>query len=971
MISESAAATALFFSLYPTHFPNRTMEQQPTRPYFSRTMHHRWRKPVTFSIITLVLAVFFSTLNATLTPQQLAESEGLSALVFSTSLLVFLFITESAIKLAMLHPKIRRHTNILGICIILLVFLIRDFSIHYRIPSLPYETPFFSHFYPSIFGTSVSLGELVLNVSILLYFTLYVIRYINVQRFKNKGFNQAMAIVCFSIVTCLAFAVFFTICAFIGNMVLNTEFIIVPDKIAFFNADSYYIIFVIFSSYYCFALLIHKIIRLLSHAARHSFAKSAGFLSVNFLVVAIVSLCCWHTIYGIPTWVILILLGIYLVSGALTYRFARKNFRFFSILVKVIFAAFFISTILYIAVRQKESDQRQRIVAGFVAARAESESAPILDRNFINEASQLAQKYSFGYYSRGELIDQCGKYDYKLSAEEYLSRKFEDGTPIKSRGYIHHVYPISKDEILIMGEPDRASFNYIASLAFFFITFLLFYLFCVTCIHVFARPPRYKQSLYSKLLWISLTALLLVGVVSCVLSLLLYNRHSDNDQKDILHAKAHSAQLSFLRHGGRWEDFYQESDRDSLQKVLEEFEKTYELHIDVYDLAGNLLNSSDSNTLKKSIFIETPVKEHFSKSYAFLYKKDKTEQHIIHFLWQLIVDSNGNPCIYLKTYYVKDRHAWKMELSDIVMSFMHVFGFLIFLAVLATWAIYFLVASSLSTIGKAMQKRRGKNSPLRIHWVESEEIGQLIQEHNLLINEIHQQGELLAKSERETAWRDMALEIAHEIKNPLTPMKLKMQMLQHVWHSGREDFPRKMEETSEQILKQIDALTEVADTFTEFASTQQSVNKDENLYEVLDELRDSLASTPATTYRLHYDGTKYCHAFVDRKLFLQMARYLIKNADHNRNADGRLVVDITFGEDSENSKNWLFTFASNDHGLDDQDPELAFTVKFSAENCAHSLCLPIVKNIVSGFAGDISFTTSQKGTTFFIRIPKL
>ncbi|MCQ2280714.1 MAG: G-protein coupled receptor, partial [Bacteroidales bacterium] len=699
------------------------MEQQPTRPYFSRTMRHRWRKPLTFSIVTLVLAAFFAILSSVLTPQQLAESEGLSALVFSTSLLVFLFITESIIKLAMLHPKIRRHTNILGLCIILLVFLVRYVSLHCHFPALPYETPFFSHFYPSIFGTSVSLGELVLNVSILLYFTLYVIRYINVQRFKNKGFNQAMAIVCFSIVTCLAFAVFFAICAFIGNMVLNTEFIIVPDKIAFFNADSYYIIFVIFSSYYCFALLIHKIIRLLSHAARHSFAKSAGFLSVNFLVVAIVSLCCWHTIYGIPTWVILILLGIYLVSGALTYRFARKNFRFFSILVKVIFAAFFISTILYIAVRQKESDQRQRIVAGFVAARAESESAPILDRNFINEASQLAQKYSFGYYSRGELIDQCGKYDYKLSAEEYLSRKFEDGTPIKSRGYIHHVYPISKDEMLIMGVPDRASFNYIASLAFFFITFLLFYLFCVTCIHVFARPPRYKQSLYSKLLWISLTAMLIVGIASCVLSLLLYHRHSDSDQKDILHAKTQNAQLSFLRHGGRWEDFYDEGAQDSLKKVLEEFEKTYELHIDVYDMAGNWLNGSGSNATRESASIETSVKEHFSESYAFLYKKSKTEEHIIHSLWQVITDSDGKVIVYLKTFFVKDQHAWKMELSDIVMSFMHVFGFIILLAVLAAWAIYLFVASSLSTIGKAMRKRRGKNSPLRIHWVPGAFIG--------------------------------------------------------------------------------------------------------------------------------------------------------------------------------------------------------------------------------------------------------
>lgn len=961
------------------------MALQSTSQLLPHIVHHRWRKPITFSAITLALLIFFIILNAVLTPQQVADSEWLSTLVIVTSLMNFLFITETIIKLALLHPRVRRHTNLLGLCIIVWIFCVRDFSIHFQFPALPYETSFFACFYPSIFGFSVPLGELMINASILLYFTLYAIRYINVQRFNDKGLNRAVAVISFSIVTCLAYVIFFVISAFIANIVLNTDYIITPNKVAFFDAKSYFLVSIIFCFCYCFALLIHKIVRILAHSVQHTLKRVVRFMTINYFLVAVVVLCCWRTIYGIPTWLLLALLALYLLAGVITYHLAKRNFRFTSILVKVIYFTLYITTVLYVTAPQRESEQRQQLISQIITNRSDTQSNryavqrvswlphsdQILNRHFINESSKITQKYSFGYYENGELADQYGKYDYKYSVKEYLANGGAEIKDVKARGYIHHIYRLSKDQILIIGEKDNTIPNFVASLSFFFISFLVYYLFCVTCINIFARPPRSKQSLYSNLLWISLTVLLIVGMVACAVSLLLYAKHTDSDQKDMVHVKTGGFQTTFLRHGVLWEDFYDETKKDSLQTVLEDAARMYILHINVYDLDGNLINCSDSNTLKEAVPLEPSVKAHFNQSYTYLYNKIKTERYIIHSLHKLVVDVNGKPCAYIKTCNVKNRYAWKMELSDIVTSFMCVHALLILLALLASWAIYAVVAGSMATIGKAMSKRKGANSPLRISWVESEEIGQLIREHNRLVEEIHQQADLLAKSERETAWRNMALEIAHEIKNPLTPMKLKMQMLQHAWHSGREDFPRKMDETSAQILKQIDALTEVADTFTEFASTQQSINKDENLREVMDEIRDALTSTPTTIYRLHYDGANYCHASIDRKLFIQMVHYLVKNADHNRNTDGRLTIDLTFGEDTENDKNWLLTFASNDRGLDEQDPELAFTVKFSAENCGHSLCLPIVKNIVSGFAGDINFTTSNKGTTFFIHIPKL
>src|SRR5207253_116703 len=80
-----------------------------------------------------------------------------------------------------------------------------------------------------------------------------------------------------------------------------------------------------------------------------------------------------------------------------------------------------------------------------------------------------------------------------------------------------------------------------------------------------------------------------------------------------------------------------------------------------------------------------------------------------------------------------------------------------------------------------------------IEWKSDDEIGNLVNEYNRMIDELQKSAELLAKSERETAWREMAKQVAHEIKNPLTPMKLSIQHLQRTWKNNDDDRDKKIE----------------------------------------------------------------------------------------------------------------------------------------------------------------------------------
>lgn len=946
--------------------------------------HHRWRKPITFSAITAALLILFIYLNATITPQQLEHSQGLTSLVLLTSLLNFLFITETAIKLAMLHPKVRRHTSILGMVIIVWILLVRAISSRFGFPALLYQTSFFSSPYTSIFGYTTSVGKMTVNVAILLYLTMYAIRYISVHQFNHQGLKRVFVITVFSLITCIAYGLFIIIASFIGNVVIHTDYLIAPNKISLFKANSYFLISNIFCYYFCFALLIHKIVRQLTYAVQRSIGRSVRFLAINFAIVAVVTICFWPTTNGIPMWLILTLLAIYMLLGMATIRYAKKNFRFTSILVKIFFFTFCVSLFLSICTPIRENIQRKQFISHILINSSDSsgsqmrgqestyrpDSKQILNRQYIRENSKITLQYSFGYYRDGKLVDQVGKYDYKLTNREYLQKESVEGEAIQQRGYVHYIYHLDDRRVLVVGEKRHTLYDFIASLSFFFIFFLFCYFFCCFCIRVFSSPA-FKRSLYSDLLWISLAVLMVIVISTCVISLTVFAQQTESEQKESIHVTTSRVQLALMRDDVFLNHISETAKRDSLNLLLQELDRIYNVRIKLYDLSGKMVGSSTPNTYSKNELLPSEVMKHFKQSFTYYYDKEKTESDIMCELYKVVLNDTGEPMAYLSTCNVKNRNMLRKEMSEIVTAFLHDCTLLILLAVFAAWLVYAVVSAYMKKIGKAMSKRRGRRSPLRINWVESEEIGQLICEHNRMVEEIHQQADLLAKSERETAWREMALEIAHEIKNPLTPMKLKMQMLQHAWHSGKEDFPRKMADTSEQILKQIDSLKEVADTFSEFASTQQSVNKDENLCEVMDEIRDSLASTPVTSYNFQYDKTSFYYASFDRKLFVQMVQNLVKNADRNRNADGRLNINITLGEAPTDSRYWLLTFASDDRGLDAKDPELAFTVKFSADNCGHSLCLPIVKNIVSGFAGDISFVTSDKGSTFYIRIPKL
>jgi nitrogen fixation/metabolism regulation signal transduction histidine kinase len=140
---------------------------------------------------------------------------------------------------------------------------------------------------------------------------------------------------------------------------------------------------------------------------------------------------------------------------------------------------------------------------------------------------------------------------------------------------------------------------------------------------------------------------------------------------------------------------------------------------------------------------------------------------------------------------------------------------------------------SFTLIGQKMRDINLQKINQEIQWNRKDEIGELVNEYNKMVHKLDESAEALAKSEREGAWRQMAKQVAHEIKNPLTPMKLSIQYLQKAIDNNSPQVKEMTASVAKTLIEQIDHLSKIASDFSQFANIGNQRNEVFDLHEVL------------------------------------------------------------------------------------------------------------------------------------------
>ena len=401
---------------------------------------------------------------------------------------------------------------------------------------------------------------------------------------------------------------------------------------------------------------------------------------------------------------------------------------------------------------------------------------------------------------------------------------------------------------------------------------------------------------------------------------------------------------------------------------IHELAQIHNLEINIYSLNGKLLKSSKASFSIDSVsppipkFILKLVQSSIDKRYVDIKNIDGVKNRSS---YSQIKDEKFKPLGILNLPYVEDDGFYEKELQNFLIRLGQVYAFMLLIAFALAYFLSSYITKSLKTISDKMRETslNQKNEKIVLE-ANSKEINLLIKSYNGMVDELEQSAQKLAQSEREEAWREMAKQVAHEIKNPLTPMRLTVQSFERKFDANDPDLKQKLKDYSDTLIQQIDTMSAVASAFSNFASMPAQQNETLNVVEVVE-----LALDIFNEEYIVFEADEYeIISKMDRTQLVRIINNLVKNAiqsiPENQKYKSILVTVKRVEIDV------LISVKDNGIGIESENSLRIFEPKFTTKNSGMGLGLGIIKNIIENYKGTITFESeSGKGTIFTVSLP--
>ncbi len=398
-----------------------------------------------------------------------------------------------------------------------------------------------------------------------------------------------------------------------------------------------------------------------------------------------------------------------------------------------------------------------------------------------------------------------------------------------------------------------------------------------------------------------------------------------------------------------------------------EIQDIHNLSLLLFDLDGNLLKSS------KAAFYETPtdtipmrilnqLNSASDKRYVEHFRED-TLRYISSYSY--ITDNYFKPLAILNLPYIEEDDFISKELRFFLHRLAEVYIFMMIISVIIAYYLSKNITKSLLDISEKIQKTRFDKSNKKIDTqAVGSEILPLVTAYNRMIDQLEISAQALAASERESAWREMAKQVAHEIKNPLTPMRLTVQSFERKFDKNDSQIEEKIKEFSSSLIQQIDTMSSIASAFSTYA--KMPAQKDDNLNLVkITKLALDIFNEPY----IHFTAEeKEIYVTLDRTQWIRVITNLVKNAVQATENTPDPQIDIHVYSAAEEA---VITVSDNGKGIPPNLLEKVFEPKFTTKSSGMGLGLAMVKSIVESYNGRITlYSELHKQTVFTIVFPK-
>ncbi len=590
----------------------------------------------------------------------------------------------------------------------------------------------------------------------------------------------------------------------------------------------------------------------------------------------------------------------------------------------------------------------------------------LIDKSMVKPEDY--KKFNFAKYYGGELTDKHGDYNYNFYVDTYISSDNEFQYK-KWDGLEHLIYRTPDDNFVIVSREMFTFIDYLISFpylfVFYFLSVLVFLLIGNRSIR--KRPVTFdlKFRIQAAIISIVFVSLLVVAAATIWYNVREYKEKHQNDLNEKMKSIAEEIDM-------RLNDVPDINyDLEWLHEELIRLSNIFRTDVNIYGNNGDLIASSRSEIFNRGL-ISTRMNakayyeifENFQISY---FQPEKIGELSYLSAYRPIINNKGNYLGVINLPYFIKQDKYSQELSTIIVAFINLYVLLLLASIILAVFIANQITRPLVVIQENLRKiELGKrNEPIR--YTRKDEIGSLVKEYNKKVDELAVSAELLARSERESAWREMAKQIAHEIKNPLTPMKLNIQQLQRAKLSGEND-DKFLERVTSTLIEQIDNLSNIATEFSNFAKIPTARNQVFNLSAQLQKVIDLFDTHSRVGIEFHSNGLEYMDVNADREQLSRAIINLVKNGiqsiPENRK-NGCIKIDLDRRDHMA-----VIAVSDNGSGIPVDLRDKLFSPSFTTKSSGMGLGLAIVKNIVENFSGTIWFETEMgKGTTFYLEIP--
>ncbi|MBR5835765.1 MAG: cache domain-containing protein [Bacteroidales bacterium] len=589
--------------------------------------------------------------------------------------------------------------------------------------------------------------------------------------------------------------------------------------------------------------------------------------------------------------------------------------------------------------------------------------------------------YSYAKYNADKLISYKGNYPYPtVSAKPTVRLQEGKDDVIRSGGNVHFMHMVGDEEMIVISRPQRGSMVY-------FISFSYLFLGLCALLYVFSKGDDKKKSFRRNYFRTRINTILFISSFMILVSmttisvLFVYKRNEANLQ-NLMSTKINTIQALI---GNRVRQAYswQELRGQDFATALENIGNTTKSDITLYSPDGKVFTSTTPEVFEKMIIGSRIDQDAFHKivheNHRFFIQREKLDDYSYWSMYAPVFNDNGDMIAIISSPYTDRNYDFRREAFFHAALIFNLFILLLIASLLFSTREVNSMFSPLIEMGKKMNVADVHNLEYIIY-KRDDEISSLVEAYNRMVRDLSDSTKQLAQAERDKAWSQMARQVAHEIKNPLTPIKLQLQRLIRLKENNNPKWEERFDEVSAVVLEHIDILTETANEFSTFAKLY---SEDPVLLDLDKTLRDQLVIFDnKDNISIEYIGMDEALVMAPKPQLIRVFVNLITNAVQaveiqQKEAEERGETPepgsvIIFLRNSMRDGYYDVVVDDNGPGVTEDNLDKLFTPNFTTKSSGTGLGLAICRNIIEKCDGEISYKKSVVlgGASFTVTLPK-